>query len=140
MWLFEQTTPQPPQLLVLLAMLTSQPSVCLLLLQSRKPPAQIPLQTPPLHSGVGTWLVEQTVPHPPQLAGLVATLTSQPSTCLLPLQSRKPVAQAPLQTPPLHVVVGMLLGEQTVPHPPQFAGLVATLTSQPSFVCALQLA
>jgi hypothetical protein len=133
-----QAFPPAPQLLFVLRAV-SQPSACLLLLQSPKPIAQAPLQRPPPQVGEGMWLLEQTRPHPPQLAGLVATLTSHPSTCLLALQSANPVAQAPLQTPPLHDVEGMLLGEQTVPHPPQLAGLVATLTSQPSIACALQL-
>jgi hypothetical protein len=100
--------------------------------------AQVPLQTPEPHVGVGMWLGEHVVPHPPQLLGLVVMLISQPFACLLPSQSWKPVAQVPLQTPEPHVGVGMLLGEQVKPHEPQLPGLVALSTSQPSIDCALQ--
>ncbi len=133
-----QTCPQVPQLLLLLLRLISQPSVCLLPLQSAKPVAQAPLQLPPPHVGVGMLFDEHTIPHPPQLLGLLATLTSHPSICLLPLQSAKPPAQAPLQVPPLHAGAGMLLDEHTVPQPPQLVGLLATLTSHPS-ICLLPL-
>jgi hypothetical protein len=116
----------------------SQPSVCLLPLQSWKPVWHAPLQEPEPHVGVGMWFGEHVVPHPPQLLGSALRLTSHPLFCLLPSQSWKPVAQVPLQTLELHVGVGMLLGEHVVPHPPQLLGLLVGLTSQPSFDCPLQ--
>ncbi|MDB6109807.1 MAG: hypothetical protein JWR69_1557, partial [Pedosphaera sp.] len=113
MWLEEQRMPQPPQLLALVAMLVSQPSVCLLPLQSAKPEAQAPLQTPLLQVGV-MWLVEQTVPQLPQLAGSELMLTSQPSA-ELPLQFENPTLQVPmLQAPAVQVEVA-LGAEQTCP-------------------------
>jgi hypothetical protein len=65
----------------------SQPSVCLLPLQSWKPVAHAPLQEPEPHVGAGMWLIEHTVPQPPQLFGSVPRLISQPFACLLPSQS-----------------------------------------------------
>jgi hypothetical protein len=64
-----QTCPQVPQLLELFMRLISQPSACLLALQSAKPAAQVPLQTPEPHVGTGMWLDEQTIPHELQLLG-----------------------------------------------------------------------
>ena len=115
--LVEQTEPQPPQLLVELVVLISQPSASLLLLQSAKPAVHAPLQTPPVHCAV-TLLVEQTVPQPPQLLVELAMLSSQPSASLLLLQSAKPGLQAPLHTPPPHARV-TLLPEHAVPQLPQ---------------------
>ena len=127
--LVEQTTPQPPQLLTFAAVLTSQPSVRLLPLQSAKPAVHAPLQTPPPHCAA-TLLLEQVAPQPPQLFASPFTLTSQPSTCLLPLQSAKPAVHAPLQTPAVHCCA-TLLPEQTVPQPPQLFAELVVLTSQP---------
>ena len=126
MLLGEQTVPHPPQSVALDATLTSQPLACLFPSQSANPVAHAPLQIPKLHAGAGTWLLEQTMPHPPQSVALDATLTSQPSTRLLPLQSRNPAAQAPLHVPPAHVGAGMLLLEQTAPQAPQLAALPGT--------------
>lgn len=81
-----QLFPQDPQLRTSPAMLVSQPSVCLLPLQSDQPAWQAPLQTPPAQLGV-TWLPEQGVLHVPQWEVLLAVLISQPSVSLLPLQS-----------------------------------------------------
>ena len=52
-----------------------------------KPAAQAPSQAPALQLGIGTLLLEHTTPHAPQLRTLDATSVSQPSVCLLPLQS-----------------------------------------------------
>lgn len=79
---------------------------------------------------VGVTMVH-TLPHMPQLFGSVRMLTSQPSICLLLLQSAKPAAQVPLQKPAVQVTVSMWLGEQTVPHAPQFVTLVEVLTHAP---------
>ena len=58
------------------------------------------------------------------------SLISQPSVCLLLSQSAKPVLHAPLQMPPVHCAVTLLL-EQTVPHAPQLPALLVMSTSQP---------
>src|SRR5207302_1358962 len=100
MWLVEQTTLQPPQLLTSVeATAVSQPSDCLLPLQSANPAAQVPLQVLLAHVTVAMWLDEQATPQPPQLVVLDAVLVSHPSVCLLLLQSAKPAAQVPLQVP-----------------------------------------
>src|SRR5262249_1974374 len=113
-------------------MLVSHPSPSLLLLQSANPTLQLPLQTLLAHCGLAIWLLEQIAPHALQLFLSLVVLISQPSVCLLPLQSAKPEAQAPLQKPPEQLTVAMLLDEHTVPQPPQFAALVWVLISQPS--------
>ncbi len=83
----EQTLPQDPQLALLALVLTSQPSVNLLLLQSAKPALQVPLQTPAPHDLVRL-APEQTWPQPPQLlTSLPLVWTSQPLVCLLLSQS-----------------------------------------------------
>src|SRR5579883_1685929 len=139
MLLFEQTSPHPPQSLTFDEVLVSQPSVCLLLLQSAKPALQAPVQAPLEQTGVAMLLFEQTSPHPPQSFRFDAVPVSQPSVCLLPLQSAKPALQAPVQTPLVQTGVAMLLFEQTSPHPPQLlTSVLPTLTSQPS-VCLLLL-
>lgn len=126
-----------PQLLWSLVTLISQPSLCLLPLQSAKPAVQVPLHTLPEQAAV-MWLAEQTMPQPPQLLVLVATFVSQPSLCLLPLQSAKPAVQAPLHTPEAQLWMAMWLLEQTVPQLPQLFGSVLTLTSQPFAVTLSQ--
>lgn len=85
--MFEQALPRPPQLEALLASVTSHPSVCLLLLQSAVPALHEPLQTPAEQVGVAMPVLEHTVPHALQLDALVLRLVSQPSNCLLLLQS-----------------------------------------------------
>ena len=102
--------------------LTSHPSACLLALQSAKPAAQIPLQTLEPQVGTGMWLDEQTIPHEPQLLASELVLTSQPSFCLLPLQSANPAPQFPLQTPEPQVGTGIWLDEQTIPQELQLLG------------------
>src|SRR5262245_45698052 len=99
---------------------TSHPFDCLLPSQSPSPLSHAPLHMPPPHVGVVMWLLEQTRPHAPQLAALALVLSSQPSLCLLLLQSEKPALQAPLHMPPAQLRV-MLLLEQTVPHAPQLS-------------------
>jgi hypothetical protein len=132
----EQTVPQPPQLFGSVDVVISQPSLCLLVSQSAVPAMQFPLHTPPPHVRVAMLLFEQTVPHPPQLFGSVPVAISHPFVFLLASQSVKPAVQVPLQTPPPHVRVAMLLFEQEDPHVPQLFGSVAVLISQP-FVCLL---
>src|SRR5438876_948084 len=119
MLLLEQTAAQPPQLFLSLVVLTSQPSVCLLPSQSAKPEAHVPLQAPLTHATDDRLFVEQTIPQPPQLLGSLLRLVSQPSDCLSPLQSAKPLLHAPLHDPPAHVGMAMLRLEHTRPQPPQ---------------------
>jgi len=66
-WFDEQAALHPPQLLALLSISVSQPSVSLLELQSSKLGLQAPLQTLPPQVTVAMWLDEQAAPHPPQL-------------------------------------------------------------------------
>src|SRR5436190_906442 len=77
-------------------------------------------------------LLEHAMLQPPQAATLVVMLVSQPSDCLPPLQSAKPVSQAPVQAPAAHTGLAMWLAEQVVPQVPQLAVSVAICTSQPS--------
>src|SRR5207245_2952164 len=123
--------PQPPQFAAPLATSVSQPSVSLLLLQSAEPGLQAPLQTPAAHVGLATLLVEHAWPQPPQLILSAARAVSQPSVSLLPLQSAKPAAQAPVQAPPVQATEAMWLFEQANPRPPQLAVVVVAI-SQPS--------
>ena len=81
-----QALPHEPQLLTLVVVLTSQPSVFLLALQSPKPALQVPVHVPAEHTGEAMLLFEHTEPHAPQLPALVLMFTSQPSAAS-PLQS-----------------------------------------------------
>jgi hypothetical protein len=136
--LFEQTVPHEPQFEAFVASTISQPSVCLLLLQSAVPALQLPLQAPAAQLGLVMLLFEQTVPHEPQFEAFVASTTSQPSVCLFALQSAVPALQLPLQTPAAQLGVAILVFEQAVPHAPQFATVVLRFVSQPS-LCLLAL-
>jgi hypothetical protein len=128
----EHTIPHAPQFETLFETLVSHPFVRLLPSQSLKAGAQVPVQLPPVHDGVMLF-DEQAAPQAPQCATVLVILTSQPSNCLLLLQSPKPEAHAPLHTPPEHERTGTFVDEQTVAHPPQLLMSVATLVSQPSF-------
>src|SRR2546423_670559 len=119
-------------------MLVSQPSLSLFMLQSAKPVEQAPVQPPPLHTVDAMFAVEQTLPQPPQFVGSTSTLVSQPSFCLLWLQSSNPVSQAPVQVPRVQVGDVMWLLEQSVPQAPQVMGSLVRLASQPS-ACLLPL-
>jgi hypothetical protein len=130
MWLEEQTMPQPPQLLVLVATFVSQPSVCLLPLQSAKPAVQAPLHTPEVQVWLTMWLLEQTVPQFPQLFGSVLTLTSQPFAVTLS-QFENPALQAAMvQAPPEQA--GVPLGvEHRLPQEPQLLTSLLRLRQMP---------
>jgi hypothetical protein len=120
----------------LVAVLTSHPSVRLSALQSAWVPVQVPVQAPAVHAAVMP-LDEHAWLQPPQWATVLAVSTSQPSVCLLPLQSARLVRQVPLQTPEAQVRVAMKLLEHTVPQPPQLSGSPAVLVSQPLVFGAL---
>jgi hypothetical protein len=126
-WFAEHLAPHPPQFPGSVSTFVSQPSVCLLLLQSANPGAHVPSQIPIEHAGVMSWL-EQTTLQPPQFATSPWVFVSQPSVCLLALQSANPGAQVPVQTPAVHVGIGTLLFEHAFPHAPQLPG--SELTSR----------
>ena len=98
-----QTTPQPPQLFTSLVVLTSQPSVRRLPLQSAKPALQVPVHALPEHTGVAMLFDEQAMPQPPQLVVLVVVLTHTPEQLVgvVPEQTQVPVVS---QVPPVGVV------------------------------------
>ena len=126
-----QTVSQPPQLLALLVVLISQPSVRLLTLQSAKPTLQVPVQLPPEQAAT-MLLVEQADPvHPPQVVAEVLMSVSQPLVCRLLSQLARPEEQVPLHTLAPQVRETMPVTEQTMPQPPQPSGSVATLRHTP---------
>jgi hypothetical protein len=140
MLLDEQTLPHPPQWLASLVTVVSQPSVCLLLLQSAEPPLHVPLHAPDPHVRVAMWLFEQTIPQALQLSGSVRPSFSHPFVSLSVSQSRKPAVHVPLHVPSEQVLVAMLFDEQTVPQELQLSALAARFVSQPSFALWLQSA
>jgi len=108
-------------------------------LQFEKPVAHVPPHDPFVQVTLDMFAELQTFPHEPQLFGSVDMATSQPSVCLFPLQSAKPVLQAPLHNPPVHAGdIWLLL--QTAPQEPQLATSVLIATSQPSAEFRLQFA
>ena len=66
-WLVLHGDPHDPQFDESLRVFDSHPSVALLLLQSENPLRHGPEHTPPEHKGV-TLLLEQVMPHDPQLS------------------------------------------------------------------------
>jgi hypothetical protein len=102
--LVEQAKPQAPQFETVLVMFVSQPSVRLLLLQSPKLEAQLPVQLPPLQTGFGTLLFEHGDPQDPQLAmscEVSATLVAPcpvvcPAVTLTPLDVDEPAVPGAL--------------------------------------------
>ena len=84
------------------------------------------------------WLLEHTVPQPPQFAASVPVAVSQPSVSLLALQSENPVLQAPVQVLPAQARVEMWFGEQLFAQLPHAVGVVVVFVSQPSAATKLQ--
>jgi hypothetical protein len=138
MLLVEHRRPQAPQFTTSALVCTSQPSLCLLPLQSANPTEHVPLHVEDEHVGVGMWLDEQTTPHAPQLATEFDRLASHPSDCRLLLQSANPTEHVPLQKPPEHAGAGTWFDEHAIPQPPQFAASLAIPTSHPSPGALLQ--
>jgi hypothetical protein len=136
MFVDEQESPHAPQLFTSVCGSDSQPSTCLLLLQSQNPASHAPLHVAPWHCTCATWFDEHTMPQPPQFAGSVADDTSQPFVSLLASQFAKPAAHAPVHTPPVHVGAGTLLLEHVSLQAPQFVAEPKMSCSQP-FVCLL---
>jgi hypothetical protein len=110
----------------------SQPSVLALPLQSQNPEAQTPLHSPPAQPRNLMLLPEHDAPHAPQLSGSLSTFTSQPSECLLPLQSTNPGLQVPVHTPATHATPARVLCEHSCPHRPQFKMSFEIFVSHPS--------
>jgi hypothetical protein len=135
MFCVEQTMPQPPHASALLVVFVSQPSVRLLLLQSAKPVVQTPISHEPLTQVRAMFVGEQAPEQLPQLSTSLFVSISQPSVCLLLLQSAKPFAHMPLHTPAPdttpHVRVAMFVDEQLMLQPLQLFGLVKMLISHP---------
>ena len=123
--------PQTPQLVTLVSRWTSQPLPGAMS-QLPYPVAHVATVHAPAEQPAVAFASAQTLPHVPQLATFVETLVSQPSVRTLPLQSAKPGLQTPLQLLAEHVVLAMLLAEQTMPQPPQLPTLLVVSTSQPS--------
>src|SRR5579883_74988 len=131
-----QAFPQAPQFAASLLRSTSQPSTCLLPLQSAWRIAQTPLQTPAAQVTAATLLFEQAMPQPPQFWGSTSTWVWQPPAHL-PLQSTKPALQAQVQAPFTQAVVPLGFA-QVVPQAPQLPTSEVRLASQPSRGSLLQ--
>jgi len=129
-----QTSPQPPQLPTLFSGV-SHPFTGFAS-QLPYPVLHDRMQLPPEHDAVSL-LVEQTLPHDPQLLGSVPVLVSQ----LLPgwpEQCAKPGLQdAAMHAPPLHPAVPFTV-VQTLPQLPQSLGSPDVSSSQPSTALMLQ--
>jgi hypothetical protein len=125
----EQSCPQPPQLPMLVLVLTSQPLLRASLSQFAKPVVHVMPQTPAVHDALPL-AVEQAWPQPPQFAALVLVFASQPLLRALPSQLAKPAAHTMLQAPAEQDAVPLAL-EQAWPQPPQWPMLVFVLASQP---------
>jgi hypothetical protein len=132
----EHAIPQPPQCIVLVAKLASQP------LSST--PSQLPKpalqalneQRPDVHTA-DALAKEQTLPQAPQCEVLVVRLVSHPLPTL-PSQLPKPVLQVIPHMPLVQVAVP-LLPLHTLPQAPQWVGEDERLVSQPLAALPSQL-
>jgi hypothetical protein len=123
-----QTTPQPPQL-VLELVLVSQPSATIAL-QFAKPGLQVPTVHRPAAQPATAFGTLHALPHAPQAVGVVLVFTSQPSAGL-PLQSAKPASQAPtVQRPRVHAAVAWASMHALV-HVPHAEAVPLRSVSQP---------
>ena len=129
--------PQPPQCALLTLVSVSQPFIALPS-QLANPALHAAPQTPNVHDAAPFAGTGHTVPHVPQLTGLVFVLTSQPFAKLL----------SQLPKPALHVPEHKLIAQADKPfaiaghtraHAPQLLRLVLRSTSQPSTLLRLQL-
>ena len=124
----EHAAPHEPHEVTVLRRSTSQP-LAALPSQLPKPAAQVMPHAPAAHEGVPL-VALQALPQPPQWAGLVAKLVSQPLAAL-PSQSPKPALQRNEHAPLAHVAVALAAPGQLTPQAPQLAGLVCVLTHAP---------
>jgi hypothetical protein len=137
----KQGRPQPPQCVVLVVVLVSQPLTASPS-QLPKPVLHMPRRhTPPVHDTAPLDRV-QAWPQPPQFARLVEVSTSQPSPAL-PLQSARPVGQVPRAVPQVAMVhTGTRPGVvvlHTLPQVRQLLTAVLRLVSQPFSAMPSQL-
>jgi len=137
----KQGRPQPPQCVVLVVVLVSQPFTASPS-QLPKPVLQVPSRhTPPAHDTAPLVRV-QAWPQPPQFARLVEVSTSQPSPAL-PLQSARLPGQVPRAVPQVpEVHTGTRPGVvvlQMVPQVRQLLTAVLRLVSQPFSAMPSQL-
>ncbi|MFO0624722.1 MAG: hypothetical protein U0325_03830 [Polyangiales bacterium] len=71
----------------------------------------------------------QTPPQPPRIGSFIVS-TSHPFSAM-PSQSAKPGLQVKPRRPAVHVGAALARVGQAIPQPPQWAGSVKVLTSQP---------
>jgi hypothetical protein len=117
--------PHRPQWEVLVANAASQP-LAAEPSQSPKPELQANPQVPEAQVAPALLGAEQARPHDPQLAGLVASVTSQP----LPLersQSARPAEQTKAQVLARHTAEAPARLGHVTPQPPQLLGSTAVL-------------
>jgi hypothetical protein len=128
----------PPQLAVLLVVLTSHPSLTVLL-QSAKPVLHAAMvQLPPAQPG-DALASEQALVHEPQCAASFSRLTSHPFDATVSQLAKFVLQVATAHTDPEQVDVA-LARLHALPQPPQLAALVVVFTSQPSLGVWLQSA
>lgn len=131
-WASAHALPQAPQSFTSMATWVSQPSRRRSPLQSAQPISHRPVHCAAAHRGMGTWFFEQAAPHIPQWTGSMPRSTSHPSLRRSALQSAKPIAQVPVQAPPLQPAATRWLPEQAIRQPPQLTGSASRWASQPS--------
>ena len=135
-WPPGQARAQPPQLLLSVLTLTSQP-LATALSQLRNPGVQAATVHAPAAQPAVPLITVQGRLHPPQCATVVLVLVSQPLVAL-PSQLPSPALHARLQTPPRQLAVPPVLG-QRLPQPtaapgppmPQLFTSDSVVTSQP---------
>jgi hypothetical protein len=130
-----QLTPQPPQWLELLVVLTSQPLFGLPS-QLAKPGLQLGAHVP-FEQATPPFGFEHGMLQPPQWLVLLRMLVSQPLFGL-PSQLPAPAAQLGTHAPETHAVVPFAL-LQVTPQAPQLVVVVCRFVSQPSARLPLQL-
>jgi hypothetical protein len=124
------TVPHVPQWVALDRVSTSQP-VPVTASQSAKPAAQVATAQAPMVQAATALARAQALPHAPQWAALLASVTSQPLLAT-PSQSAKPARHAPPpHTPAAQRACWLPVIAQAVPHTPQFVAELAVSTSQP---------
>lgn len=129
----EQAVPHAPQLLTLVAVSTSQPSIDWRLQSRRVPMHELTWQLPLTHSAPPV----HEVPQVPQCAASDRVFTSQPLAALAS-QSAKPALHSPSpQVAAVHVAAALGYAH-AVAQLPQWLGLLRKSDSQPSVALALQ--
>jgi hypothetical protein len=133
-----QLVPQRPQFMELMRVSTSQPLEAVPS-QLAKPVVHAPMaHAPATHAAVELAPATQRLPHAPQWARVVRVLVSHPLAAL-PSQSAKPVRHEKPHAPAAQVASALAGAGHTVPHAPQWAGVVRVLVSHPLAGLASQL-